>query len=84
MMKRFFWPGIHGPTGWRIPDSDHDILKDDPTIEKDLPENTDSDLSISTESPRGGEQLDELIKDTSIFFAFRVLAVINSVIASHL
>ena len=32
-----------------------------------LPENTDSDLAISTESPRGGEQLDELIKDISIF-----------------
>ena len=31
-----------------------------------LPENTDSDLAISTESPRGGEQLDELIKDISI------------------
>ena len=30
-----------------------------------LPEYTDSDLSISTESPRGGEQLDELIKDIS-------------------
>ena len=76
MMKRFFWPGIHGPTGWRIPDSDHDILKDDPTIEKDLPENTDSDLSISTESPRGGEQLDVL--KTTLQHGVLVMNLISS------
>ena len=27
-----------------------------------LPENTDSDLAMSTESPRGGEQLDDELK----------------------
>ena len=44
------------------------IIEDYPmTYSTVLPENTDSDLAISTESPRGGEQLDELIKDISIF-----------------
>ena len=51
-------------------DSDNSManIQDNPwKIEADLPENTDSDLAISTESPRGGEQLDELMKVISIF-----------------